>query len=106
MLSAIVRPGAAACGAAVTLEMTGQRGSRMVVRARAWARRWAAGAMRGEWNAPATERGAARRPLEEAAAAARSMAALEPERTIWPGELKLAQTRTSPPRASSQTAWA
>ena len=61
-----------------------------------------AGSISGEWNAPATCSGVARRTFCSCAASGtRAQASRSPERTIWPGPLMLATTSTPSPRAAS-----
>ena len=63
-----------------------------------------AGAIAGEWKAPATGRRMARLPRSPAISSARSKLALSPASTIWPGALSLATVSSAASAISAASA--
>ena len=65
----------------------------------------AAGAIKAQWNGADTGKGMQRlAPRSVASAMARSIAAVAPDSTTWPGALSLAGWQTSPSAASAAKA--
>ena len=103
-MSALIAPGSDAWGLPVTLERTGNFGDENVIVSRTGASFSRAGAMNGEWNAPAVASGIARlMPSSFATVAACAIASFEPERTCCAAELTFATVQ--PVFSQSAASW-